>query len=113
VSTIIEERIDTTTKVKPPKRYNIWAIDNDFTSFDEVVYVLTKSFGMNKAVAAELTTKVDQEGKAKVNPKPMSRALAQAQMQRINDVKRHLADSFMMGLRKKEIMMLKFTLKED
>lgn len=109
----VQERVNTKTQLKSPPRYNIWALDNDITAFNEVVFILVKSFGMSESVAAELAVKIDQEGKAKVNPKPMSRGLAQAQLDKINTIKRQFAHTYALGLRKKEIMTLKFIIKED
>tara|TARA_R100001086_G_C11847513_1_gene260526 strand:- start:4608 stop:4949 length:342 start_codon:yes stop_codon:yes gene_type:complete len=113
MSIAIEETTETKEKIEPPKKYNLWALDNDFTSFDEVVAILVNAFKMEPSVAGELTRKVDREGKAKVNPKPMSRDVAKAQLDKVNTVKRYLADNYLGGIRKKQIMMLKFIIKED
>lgn len=111
MSTIIEERVTTQTKLKAPSKYNIWAIDNNLTSFAEVVFILVQSFGMSEGEAAKLTVKVDIEGKAKVNPKPMSKGLAEAQLDKIQNVKRALSQ--VRSNRASEVMMLKFIIKED
>lgn len=111
MSTIIEEKVTEKTKLAAPKKYNIWAIDNDFTSVNEVILILIQSFGMSPSVASELTHKVNKEGKAKVNPKPMPKGLAEAQLNKVNNVKRALAEGI--PSRKREIMMLKFVIKED
>ena len=113
MSIAIDEDIKIKEKLQTPKKYNIWALDNDHTAFNEVVYILVKSFNMSEGVASELTTKIDREGKAKVNPRPMSKGLAQAQLDKINNIKRYFAEAFLLGTRKKEIMMLKFIIKED
>ena len=111
MSIAIETKVETKIKLQAPKKYNIWAIDNDQTAFDEVVFILVQAFSMTVSVASELTCKIDIEGKAKVNPKPMSKGLAQAQLDKINTIKRGLSQ--MNIFRKKEVMMLKFTIKED
>lgn len=113
MSIAIDEGIITTTKLKPPKKYNIWALNNDITAFNEVVYILVNALGMSESVASELSLKIDREGRAKLNPKPLSKGLAQAQLNKLNDVKRAFADNYMLGIRKKEIMILKFMIKED
>lgn len=113
MSVIIDEDVSTKDELKEPTKYNIWALDNDITAFNEVVFILVKSFGMSESVASELTVRIDQEGRAKVNPKPMSRGLAQAQLDKINTIKRQFAHTYALGLRKKEIMALKFIIKED
>lgn len=109
MSTAFDEEV--ITGLKPPQKYNLWTINNDLTSFDEVVYILTKSFGMSESVAAEITMKVDKEGKAKCNPKPMSKGLAELQLAKVNECKAQLA--MMIPVRAVQIMMLKFVIKED
>lgn len=111
MSTTYDEEVIEKTQLKEPKKFNIWAIDNDFTSSDEVVIILMRAFGMSASVAAELTVKVDNEGRAKVNPKPMSKGLAQAQLNKVNNIKRDLAKQ--KPGRESSIMMLKFVIKED
>lgn len=107
----VKERVTEKTQLKQPSRYNIWALDNDITSFQEVVWILVRAFNMSDSVAAELTRKVDQEGKAKVNSKPLSKGIAEAQLNKVNNIKRSLAGYIPM--RSKQIMALKFVIKED
>lgn len=102
---------ETVTKFKSPPKFNILAINNDHTSFDEVVIILVKAFNMTESVAAEITAKVDKEGKAKCNPKPISKGLAEVQLAKVNDVKVQLAR--MMPFRSGQIMMLKFVIEEE
>lgn len=109
MSTALDEEV--TTRFKEPPKFNLWAINNDLTSFDEVVFILTRAFGMSESVASEITMKVDREGKAKCNPKPMSRGLAEAQLAKVNGVKAQLATMY--PFRSMQIMMLKFVIKED
>lgn len=111
MSVAIEET--TKTKLKKPPKFNIWALDNDITSFNEVVWILTRAFNMSESVAAELTTKIDREGRAKVNPKPMSKGLAEAQLDKVNNLKRQLAQILGHIGRDKAVMALKFIIKED
>lgn len=111
MSVIIDERVDIKEDLAPPKKFNIYAINNDFTSFDEVVFILTKALNMSVSVASELTRQVDREGRAKLNPKPMSRGLAQIQLDKLNETKLQLAQ--MIPFRSSQIMMLKFEMKED
>ena len=109
MSVICEE--ETVTKLKTPPKFNIIAINNDYTSFDEVVFILVKSFNMTESVAAEITTKVDKEGKAKCNPKPLSKGIADVQLAKVNEIKTQLAKAI--PIRSSQIMMLKFILEED
>ena len=113
MSIVIDEDVTTKEQIKVPKKFNIWALNNDITAFNEVVFILVKALGMSESVAAEITVKVDQEGRAKVNPKPMSKGIAQATLDRIKNVQRQYASLSSLGLRQKEIMALKFVIKED
>ena len=73
MSVIIEERVDIKEELKKPPRFNTFAINNDITAFDEVVFILTKALNMSESVAAELTRQVDREGRARLNLRPLSR----------------------------------------
>ena len=111
MSYAIEETPDVDTKFKAPLKYNLWALNNDFTSFDEALFILTRACNMSESVAAEITLKIDREGKAKVNPKPMSLGLAQVLLSKVNEVKAQFARAY--PIRAPQIMMLKFMIKED
>jgi ATP-dependent Clp protease adapter protein ClpS len=111
MSVIIEEKIDVKEDLKAPSKWNLFALNNDLTAFDEVVFILTHALNMSTSVASEITVKIDQEGRAKLNPKPMSQGLAQAQLDKVNATKRQLAT--MRPFRASQIMMLKFMIKED
>lgn len=109
MSTAFDEQV--ITGLKPPSRFNLWALNNDITAFDEVVWILTKALGMSESVASEITLKINREGKAKCNPKPMSRGLAELQLARVNQCKSQLAQ--MNPFRAMQVMALKFIIKED
>lgn len=111
MSVEIQERVRVDEGLQAPRKFNLFAINNDYTSFDEVVWILTHALGMSESVAAELTMKVDREGRAKLNPKPMPKDLAEALLTKINDTKRTLAS--MNPFRANQVMMLKFVVKED
>lgn len=109
MSTAFDEQV--ITGLKPPSKWNLIAINNDITAFDEVVWILTKALGMSESVAAEITVRIDREGQAKCNPKPMSRGLAELQLAKINQCKSQLAQ--MNPFRAIQVMALKFIIKED
>jgi ATP-dependent Clp protease adapter protein ClpS len=109
MSISIEERVDVT--YDKPKKFNLFAINNDYTSWDEVVFILTRALGMSESVAGELTSQIDKEGKAKLNPKPMTKDIAEAYLAKINETKSLLAK--MNPFRANQVMMLKFMVKED
>jgi ATP-dependent Clp protease adapter protein ClpS len=102
--------VETVTKFKNPPKFNVLALNNEITSFDEVVFILVKAFNMSESVAAEITTRIDREGKAKCNPKPMSKGLAELQLNKVNETKVQL--SRIMPFRSAQIMALTFRLEE-
>lgn len=114
MSVEFDERVEVREKIHPPKKFNIWTMNNDLTSFDEVVMILVKGAGLSESEAAALTIKVDTEGKAKVNKKPVSKNVAMALYKRLNDTKRavSLIREVQYG-RGRAVMELKFVVKED
>lgn len=50
-------------KVKPPKRYQVVLLNDDFTPMDFVVDVLVMFFGMDENKAAAVMMAVHQQGK--------------------------------------------------
>lgn len=113
MSVEFDERVEIKEKLAPPKRYNLWVIDNDITSFDEVVKVLVAGAGLSVREASVLTYRVDSEGKAKVNKTPLSRNIADALNKRLNDTKRIIAIEASARGRGQAVMELKFAVKEN
>jgi len=111
MSVEIQERVRVNEGLQPPRKFNLFALNNDLTSFDEVVWILTRALGMSASVAAELTHKIDIEGRAKLNPKPMTKDIAESYLMKVNETKQALAE--MAPFRRVQIMMLKFVVKED
>jgi ATP-dependent Clp protease adaptor protein ClpS len=50
-------------KVKPPKRYQVVLLNDDYTPMDFVVEVLMRFFGMDEAKASVVMLAVHHEGK--------------------------------------------------
>lgn len=98
-------------KLVPPKKYNVLAMNNDITSYDEVVYIISKAFSIPEGEAFKIARVVDMEGRAKCNKKPLSKNLADMQLQIINSIKLDLIRKI--PSRAQAIGLLKFTLKED
>lgn len=111
MSFAIDEQVKTKIKLAEPTKYNLWALNNDLTSFDEVVMILVMALKINPSVAGELTLKIDKEGRAKLNPQPLSYNVAQALLTKLNDTKRLLASHS--PHRRQAIMELKFITKEN
>ncbi len=59
-STAIKERSN--TRRKTPDLYEVVLLNDDFTTFEFVIYVLIKVFGLGPEDAVELTSKVHNEG---------------------------------------------------
>lgn len=51
------------TQIKPPKRYQVVLLNDDFTPMDFVVEVLTRFFGMNELKANAVMLAVHTQGK--------------------------------------------------
>jgi len=113
MSVEIKERIEVKEKLQPPKRYNLWVMDNDVTSFNEVVKILMTGAGLSLGEAEALTVKVDLEGKAKVNKTPLSKNVADILYVRLNDAKRVVALVASIQGRGQAVMQLKFVVKEN
>lgn len=82
----VKER--TTDKVKEPEQYNVIMLNDDFTTMEFVVEVLTDIFHKDKVTAEALMMRVHQEGKAVIGKYPydiavtrVKKALARAREQ--------------------------------
>ncbi|MCR4780675.1 MAG: ATP-dependent Clp protease adaptor ClpS [Ruminiclostridium sp.] len=64
----VKER--TTDKVKEPEQYNVIMLNDDFTTMEFVVEVLTDIFRKDPVTAEALMMRVHQEGKAVVGKYP-------------------------------------------
>lgn len=58
-SVAVEEKIE----VQEPGKYNVLVHDNDITSYEEVIYIVSKAFEMTEQAAFAVARKVDSEGK--------------------------------------------------
>lgn len=54
---------DTKVQIKPPKRYQVVLLNDDFTPMDFVVEVLTRFFGMDESKANAVMLAVHTQGK--------------------------------------------------
>ena len=82
----VKER--TTDKVKEPEQYNVIMLNDDFTTMEFVVEVLTDIFHKDRVTAEALMMRVHQEGKAVIGKYPydiavtrVKKALARAREQ--------------------------------
>ena len=51
-------------KLKPPKKYKVVVLNDDYTPMEFVVQILTSFFGMNQELATKIMLTVHTKGKA-------------------------------------------------
>ena len=95
-------------KVKEPSKYNIIVHNNDFTSYDEVIYVVSKAFEMDEQSAYKIASTVHHAGKGICGT--YYKEVAETKMHIVDMVKESLVA--IMPFRRNEIMMLKFTMEK-
>ena len=50
-------------RIKPPRRYQVLLLNDDFTPMDFVVEVLSRFFGLNSTTAETIMMQIHQQGK--------------------------------------------------
>ncbi len=74
------------SKVKPPKRYQVVLLNDDYTPMDFVVEVLQRFFGLDEVKAAVIMMAVHREGKGVCGV--FSREIAEMKVQQVNGFSR-------------------------
>lgn len=74
------------SKIKPPKRYQVVLLNDDYTPMDFVVEVLQRFFGLDEAKAAAIMMAVHHEGKGICGV--FSREVAEMKVQLVNQFSR-------------------------
>ena len=97
------------TEIKEPSSYNVIVHNNDFTSYEEVILILSQSFEMSHQEALDIAHKVDSEGRGLCGT--YSKEIADMKLVVVNMVKESLISMF--PHRHREIMMLKFTVEKS
>ncbi|WP_373016871.1 ATP-dependent Clp protease adapter ClpS [Thiomicrorhabdus sp.] len=69
-------------KVKPPKRYQVVLLNDDYTPMDFVVEVLMRFFGLDEAKASAVMLAVHHHGKGVCGV--YSREVAEMKVQQVN-----------------------------
>lgn len=64
--TAVETDVAVTTKIKPPSKYKVIFLNDDFTTFGFVVGVLTEYFRYDEESASQKTIEIDEQGNAVV-----------------------------------------------
>jgi len=95
-------------ELKEPSQYDIIVHDNDYTSYEEVIMILSQAFDMNQNDALAIADKVNKEGKGKCGS--FSKEVAEMKIILIGTLKESLVQLF--PTRANEIRMLKFTVQK-
>jgi ATP-dependent Clp protease adaptor protein ClpS len=94
---------------KEPFKYHVLVHNNDYTSYDEVIIILTQSFEMSHNEALKVANKVDTEGKGSCGL--YSKEVADMKLLLVNSIKESLAQ--ITPDRAREIKMLQFTVEKE
>jgi len=94
--------------IKEPSKYNVIVHNNDHTSYDEVIIILSNAFEMQYQEALEVANTVHKEGRGKCGT--YSREVAEMKLVLINSIKESLVQ--IIPQRAREIKMLLFTVEK-
>lgn len=61
--TAVKERIELKDRIKEPKQYLVYVLNDDFTPFDFVVYLMIQIFGKSEDEAWDIADHTHHEGK--------------------------------------------------
>ncbi len=75
-----------TVRVKPPPRYTVWLLNDDYTPMEFVVLVLQKFFSMDREKATQVMLRVHREGRGVCGV--FSRELAETKVEQVNSFSR-------------------------
>lgn len=73
-------------KLKPPKKYKVVLLNDDFTPMEFVVQILTSFFGMNQELATKVMLTVHTKGKAVCGE--YNYEIAETKVEQVNDYSR-------------------------
>ena len=100
----IAERVEVTEH----KRYNIFVHNNDVTSYEEVIFIISKVFLKTESESFDIATKVHNEGRGLCGT--YDEETANCKLQTVEMAKQYLCENF--PHRAQAIAMLKFTKEE-
>jgi ATP-dependent Clp protease adaptor protein ClpS len=95
-------------KIDEPSQYDVIVHNNDYTSYQEVILVLTQAFSMDETQALNVAHKVDAEGKGLCGT--YSKEIADMKLVIVDMVKETLIN--FLPHRSREIRMLEFTVEK-
>lgn len=73
-------------KLKPPRKYKVILLNDDYTPMEFVVQILSKFFGMNQEQATQIMLMVHTKGKAICGE--FSYQIAETKVEQVNDYSR-------------------------
>jgi ATP-dependent Clp protease adaptor protein ClpS len=95
-------------KIKEPSKYDVVVHNNDYTSYEEVIVILSNSFDMSHKEALGVANKVHTEGKGRCGT--YSKEVAEMKLVLVSTIKESLVQMF--PHRSREIRMLNFTVEK-
>jgi ATP-dependent Clp protease adaptor protein ClpS len=95
-------------KIKEPSNYNVVVHNNDHTSYEEVIIILSNAFEMSHKEALDTANKVHTEGKGRCGT--YSKEVAEMKLVLVDTIKQTLIQMF--PHRSKEIKMLAFSIEK-
>jgi len=98
----------TDEEIKEPSTFNVVIHNNDLTSYEEVIIILTQAFELSHANALQVAHTVNSEGKGLCGN--YSKEIAETKIMLVNMIKNQLI--LMMPERAMPIKILKFTVEK-
>ena len=95
-------------EIKEPSQYHVVVHDNNDTSYEEVVYVISKAFEMSEAEAFNIAKSVDTNGRGICGT--YSKEIAETKLLITDMIKESLVS--ILPYRYKQIKLLKFTMEK-
>ena len=95
--------------IKEPSKYTVVVHNNDYTSFDEVIIILSNAFEMNYDEALGVAHKVNSEGRGRCGS--YSKEVAEMKLVLVDTIKTTLIQ--MMPQRAREIKILAFSIEKE
>lgn len=95
-------------EIKEPSLYNVVVHNNDDTSYEEVVYIISKAFEMSEEDAFKVAQKVDSVGRGICGA--YSKEIAETKLYLVEMIKESLIT--LIPFRAKQINILKFTMEK-
>lgn len=109
MSTESDTAIIEKVKIKEPSKYKVIIHDNPITSYEEVIFILSRCFEKNEEEAFQIANKVNTSGKGICGT--YTKEIAEAKLSLVGMAKQYLIQ--MVPYRAQAINELKFTLEKE